>query len=264
MAIEPTAFGARIIWHPDQPPSIEPVHGGLDVLYNIEPPDPQRHGFMPLVLQRYLDAEKRLLPEGECIKMVAARGPFAIAGWLLGISNVMVALKKQPDRIAQLLDTLTTTVNAWLKAQLAVLRAPEGILVLDDIVGMLSPRLFEQYARPLMTRLFAEFDGLIRVFHNDTPCPHLLAPMSHLGFDVFNFSHTSDIAAVQAQMPRIALMGNVPPLDVMVRGTPEQVTKWAQDCIRKTDGCGLILSAGGGVSPGTPPEMIAALVAAVS
>ena len=39
---------------------------------------------MPLVLQRYLDAEKRLLQEGESIKMVAARGPFAVAGWLLG------------------------------------------------------------------------------------------------------------------------------------------------------------------------------------
>ncbi len=264
MAAEPSAFGARIIWHADQPPSIEPVRGGLDVLYDIEPPDPQRHGFMPLVLQRYRDAEQRLLAEGESIKMVAARGPFAVAGWLLGISNLMIALKKQPDRVARLLETLTTTVSAWLKAQLAVLRAPKGVLILDDIVGMLSPKLFEQYARPLMTRLFAEFDGLIRVYHNDTPCPHLLAPMSDLGFDVFNFSHTSDIATVQAQMPRIALMGNVPPLDVMVRGTPDQVTTWARECLEKTGGRGLILSAGGGVSPGTPPEMIDALVAAVS
>ncbi len=264
MAIEPSALGARIIWHPDQPPSIEPVRGGLDVLYDIEPPDPQRHGLMPLTLQRYVDAEKRLLPQGESIKMVAARGPFAIAGWLLGISTLMVAFKKQPDRVAQLLDTLTITVSTWLKAQLAVLRAPEGVLILDDIVGMLSPKLYEQYARPLMTRLFAEFNGLIKVYHNDTPCPHLLAPMSNLGFNVFNFSHTSDIATVQAQMPGIVLMGNVPPLDVMVRGTPEQVTAWARECIEKTGGHNLVLSAGGGVSPGTPPEMIDALVAAVS
>ena len=216
------------------------------------------------MLQRYLDAEKRLLPEGESIKLVAARGPFAVAGWLLGIGNVMIALKKQPDRITQLLDTLTTTISAWLKAQLAVLRAPEGVLILDDIVGMLSPKLFEQYARPCMTRLFAEFDGLIKVFHNDTPCPHLLAPMSNLGFDVFNFSHTTDIAAVQAQMPNIALMGNVPPLDVMVRGTPAQVTAWARECREKTGGRGLILSAGGGVSPDTSASAIDALVKAIS
>ena len=64
-------------------------------------------------------------------------------------------------------------------------------------------------------------------------------------------------------LPHIALMGNVPPLDLMVRGTPDQVTAWARSCIEKTAGRGLILSAGGGVSPDTPPEMIDALVGAM-
>lgn len=263
MAAEPSAFGARINWHHDQPPSIEPVPGGLDVLIDIEPPNPQQHGLMPLVLQRYADAERRLLPEDESIKMVAARGPFAVAGWLLGISELMIALKKQPEKIERLLNTLTMTITRWLRAQLDMLHAPEGILVLDDIVGMLSPKLFEQYARPHMTRLFQAFDGLIKVYHNDMPCPHLLAPMANLGFDVFNFSHAIDIADAQTRMPGIALMGNVPPLDIMVRSTPDQVTAWARECVRKTDGHKLILSAGGGVSPGTPAEAIDALVAAI-
>jgi uroporphyrinogen decarboxylase len=240
------------------------VHGGLKLLVDIEPPDPEKHGLMPLVLQRYLDAEKRLLPEGESIKMVAARGPFAVAGWLLGITDLLVALKKDPETVRCLLDTLTTTIIRWLRAQLDVLNAPEGILVLDDIVGMLSPKLFEQFARPLMTRLFSEFDDLIKVFHNDTPCPHLLKPMSDLGFDVFNFSHTTDIAEVQPHMPGIALMGNVPPLDVLVRGTPDQVSAWGRSCLEKTAGRSLILSAGGGVSPDTPPEMIDALISVVT
>ena len=87
-------------------------------------------------------------------------------------------------------------------------------------------------------------------------------PMASLGFDVLNFSHTIDIATAQAQMPNVVLMGNVPPLDLMVRGTPDQVTAWARACIEKTGGRGLILSTGGGVSPGTPAEMIDALVAA--
>jgi uroporphyrinogen decarboxylase len=86
--------------------------------------------------------------------------------------------------------------------------------------------------------------------------------MSDLGFNVFNFSHTIDIAEAQAKMPGIALMGNVPPLDVLVRGTPDQATTWARDCITKTAGRGLILSAGGGVSPDTPPAMLDALVGA--
>lgn len=260
MAAEPSAFGARIVWHHGQPPSVEPVKGGLAALADVEPPDPQRHGLMPLVLQRYADAERRLLPEGMNVKMAAARGPLAVAGWLLGVTELMVALKTRPEPASRLLNTLTDTVIAWLRAQLGVVHAPEGILLLDDLVGMLSPRLFEQFARPHLTRILRAFDNPIKVYHNDTPCPHLIEPMATLGFDVFNFSHELDMAAVQARMPGVALMGNVPPLDVMARGTPDQVRAWARECICKTGGRGLILSAGGGVSPGTPPEAIDALV----
>jgi len=262
MAAEPSAFGARVVWHHDQPPSIEPVPGGLAVLAGMEPPDPQRHGLMPLVLQRYADAERRLLPEGVTVPMVASRGPFAVAAWLLGMSEFLVALKVAPEDSSRLLDLLTATIIAWLRAQLDVLRAPQGILLLDDIVGMLSPAMFEQFVRPRLSRIFAEFDGLIRIFHNDTPCAHLVGSMATLGFDVFNFSHTMDMADLHRKMPGVALMGNVPPLDVMVRGTPEAVGAWAHECVRKTSGGQLILSAGGGVSPETPPGAIDALVRA--
>ncbi|MEW6233329.1 MAG: uroporphyrinogen decarboxylase family protein [Chloroflexota bacterium] len=262
MAAEPSAFGARILWHHDQPPSIEPVRGGLAALADLEPADPQRHGLMPLVLQRYADAERRLLPEGVYVKMVAARGPLAVAGWLLGLTELMIALKSQPEAVSRMLDTLTSAIIAWLRAQLDVLRAPEGILVLDDIVGMLSPKLYEQFARPYLPRIFNAFDGFIKVYHNDTPCLHLVEPMSTLGFNVFNFSHQMDIATAQAMMPGVALMGNVPPLSVMAHGTPDQVEAWARECVRKTGGRRFVLSAGGGVSPGTPPEAIEALVRA--
>jgi uroporphyrinogen decarboxylase len=262
MAAEPSAFGARVVWHHDQPPAIEPVPGGLAALAAWEAPDPGQHGLMPLILQRYVDAERRLVPEGISIPMVAARGPLAIANWLLGTTELLIALKQQPQEAGRLLDVLTETVIAWLRAQLSVLRDPRGVLLLDDIVGMLSPAMFEQVVRPRFSRIFAAFDGLLKVYHNDTPCEHLLRPMSTLGFDVLNFSHETDIALVRERMPGIALMGNVPPLSVMARGAPDEVRAWAGECIRKTGGEGLILSAGGGASPGTRAENIDALVEA--
>jgi uroporphyrinogen decarboxylase len=100
------------------------------------------------------------------------------------------------------------------------------------------------------------------VYHNDTPCPHLLSRLASLPFEVFNFSHETDIAEVRAAMPAHALMGNVPPLSVMAQGNPDEVQAWARACTEKMDGRGLILSAGGGVSPGTPTANIDALVAA--
>lgn len=264
MAAEPSAYGARVLWHANQPPSIEPVPGGLTTLAEMPVPDPYEHGLMPLVLRRYAAAEARLAAEGLGIHMAAARGPFAVAGWLLGITELMMALKTHPAEMERLLADVTTLLIAWLRAQLATLRDPQGILVLDDLVGLLSPKMFAAQAHPHLARLFGAFAGLIRVYHNDTPCPHLVAPLNALEFEVFNFSHTQDISGVAAQMPGKALMGNVPPLDVMTRGTPAQVEDWARECVRKTGGQRLILSAGGGVSPGTPAASIDALVRAAS
>ena len=71
-----------------------------------------------------------------------------------------------------------------------------------------------------------------------------------------------DIAEVKEQIgDRVALLGNVAPLDVGLRGTPGAVEQAAQFCLdTAAAGGGLILSFGGGVSPGTPPENIDAML----
>ncbi|MCU0508755.1 MAG: uroporphyrinogen decarboxylase family protein [Anaerolineae bacterium] len=268
MAAEPSAFGARVVWHHDRPPSIDPVRGGLASLAGIEPANPQEHGMMPLALRLYEDAARRLAAEGLQVRMVAARGPLAVAVWLLGVSELMVALKREPDAAHALLDTLTETSIRWLRAQAEAVGGVsgadgvEGILLLDDIPGMLSPKMFDAMAAPYLARILDAFDGLVRVYHNDTPCEHLLPKLGALPFEVWNFSHETDIAAVQAALPDKTLLGNVPPLRVLAQGTPDEVYRHARACIEKTGGRRLVLSAGGGTNAGTPPENIDALVRA--
>ncbi len=107
---------------------------------------------------------------------------------------------------------------AFLGAQLARLREPLGILVLDDLPGMLSPRGFDRMALPYLQRVFDSFPDLVRIYHNDTPCAHLLPRMGQLHCEMWNFSHEMDIAAVKAAVPRFSLLGNVAPLGTLVRG----------------------------------------------
>ncbi len=262
MAAEPSAFGGKIVWHHDRPPSIAPVRGGLACLEGAPVADPHEDGYMPLALRLYEHAAERLAAEGLSIHMVAARGPLAVAGWLLGVSELMVLLKVERDATVRLLDVLTDSIIAWLRAQADAVGGVEGILLLDDIPGMLSPKMFDSMAAPYLARIFEAFPGLVRVYHNDTPCMHLVRKMAELPFEVWNFSHEMDIAEVQAGLPGKALMGNVPPLQVLAQGTPDQVTESARACIAKTGGRNLILSAGGGVSGGTSAENIDALVRA--
>ncbi|MFQ5855469.1 MAG: uroporphyrinogen decarboxylase family protein [Anaerolineae bacterium] len=262
MAAEPSAFGVRIHFHHDRPPSIEPVT--TDIAHWAEAPLPDVHedGFMPLVLRLYDHMEERLQAEGLNIRMVAARGPMVTAGWIMGITDLMTGIITHPKETGRFLDKVTTTIINWLHAQLDTLHEPEGIMLLDDIVGMVSLEHYEEFVAPHLRRIFDEFDGLIRIYHNDTPCPHLHAALAEAGFDVFNFSHEVDIAQVKAEMGhRVALMGNVPPLNVAVREPPEVVDHWARACLdAAAPGGGMILSVGGGVSPGTPPESLDAML----
>jgi uroporphyrinogen-III decarboxylase len=262
MAAEPSAFGVKLQFHADSPPSVEPLVTDLSFWDKLKPINPQTDGLMPLILRLYKVMDERLQADGLGINMVCARGPMTAASWLSGMTPLLMEVALNPDRVSRILDSVTTTIIRWLHAQLDTLHQPEGIMVLDDIVGMVSQKHYEELIHPHLRRIFDEFDGLIRVYHNDTPCPHLLESLAEANFDVFNFSHKTDIAAVKAKMGhRVAMMGNVPPLDVGVRGTPAEVAQAAQECLNKgAPGGGMILSFGGGVSPGTPAENIDALL----
>lgn len=265
MLAEPSAFGVKIHVHDDRPPSIEPVSDDVDFwAETIVPADPREDGLMPLVLRLYEVMEERLQAEGRGIKMVCARGPVVTAAWVMGVTSLLMGFVENPAGVTKILEAMTTTIIDWLHAQLDTLHAPEGIMLLDDIVGMVSQQHYEALIHPHLRRIFDAFDGLVRVYHNDTPCRHLLESLAEANFDVFNFSHQVDIAEAKARMGhRVALMGNVPPLDVGVRGTPEEVAAWVRACLDKAaPGGGLILSFGGGVSPGTPAENIDALLQA--
>jgi len=264
MAAEPSAFGARIIFHHDRPPSIQPLNNDIAFWADVSAPNVQEAGFMPLALRMYQHMEARLRARGLAIRMVASRGPLVTASWLMGVTDLLMSLIMAPDKVHRFLHTITDTIIAWLHAQLDILHEPAGILLLDDIVGMISPTHYQEFAAPYLQRIFDEFEGLIRIYHNDTPCDHLHQALAEAHFDVFNFSHESDIAAVKAAMGhRVALMGNVAPLDLGVRGTPQEVEAAARACIdAAAAGGGFILYFGGGVSPDTRPENIDALLRA--
>jgi uroporphyrinogen decarboxylase len=264
MAAEPSAFGCKVRFHHDRPPSIEPVVSDLSHWAKCAPVNPADNGLMPLVLRLYQLMDQRLRADGLGIRMVAARGPMTTASWVMGVTPLMKGLAKQPEEMSKFLDTITTSLIRWLEAQLETLQQPEGIMLLDDLVGMISPGMYQTLVEPHLKRIFTHFSGMLRIYHNDTPCPHLLEPLSLAGFDVFNFSHETDIALVKEKMGgRVALMGNVAPLGLGVRGTPEQVFAAATQCLDKAaPGGGMILSFGGGVSPGTLPENIDALLEA--
>ncbi len=264
MAAEPSAFGCRIKWWKNSPPSVIPALRSLSEASGFEAPDPKEDGLMPLILDLYPHMEKLLLNEGSHIKMVAARGPLAIGAHVRGVTELLLDLKLHPEETKRFLGIMTQTTIRWLRAQIDHLSEVEGILVLDDIVGFLSPSDYMEFAHPYLKEIFSTFDGMVKVYHNDSKIGHILEPLTETGLDILNFGYNLDMNEVWQRVGnKIRLMGNIPTREVLADGTAEEVKAYAAECIRKTEGGrGLILSAGGGAPPGVPAENIDALVEA--
>lgn len=265
MAAEPSGFGCKVSFYPDTTPNVHMLLKSVEEVDRISVPNPHTDGLMSLILNFYKTVKSKVVDEGHVIKIVAARGPLATASHLLGVTNFFLGLKLDPENTHRLLRITTDTAKNWLEAQSEVLPDIEGIMLLDDLMGFLSPKDYLEFAHPYMKEIYDAFPGTIKFLHNDMDNPVSFPYLHELGLNVFNFSHKIPVAKARELVgPQVCLMGNVAPLDVLGKGTAQMVFEKASQCLQEHPGKrGLILSAGGGVSPGTPGENITALVRAV-
>ena len=266
MAIEPSAFGNRIHFWEDQPPGQSPMLKRLEDVEGMPAVNPLTDGLMPFALNLYRKHRCRIFQAGYTMPVVAARGPLCLAAFLRGVSEFMLDTVENPAGAHKLLALATRTVIDWLTAQAeAIGDTVEGILILDDIAGFLSARAYREFAHPYLKQICEAFPSdWVKVYHNDANIRPFLAELPDTGFDVLNWSHKIDVLeARQKTEGRLCLMGNLPPLELGVRGTAEMVRTAATELLGKTKGEGLILSVGGGVSPGTPRENLLALAEAL-
>ncbi len=264
MGAEPSAFGCRLTFHRDRTPDVHALTAEIQDVCRLAPPDPRRDGLLPVILNYYQLLRPRIADAGHVVRIIAARGPLVLATHLLGVTEFLLALKTAPDQAHQLLRTTTTLVRTWLEAQAEVLPDVGGVLLLDDIVGFLSLPDYREFAHPYLAEVFGAFPELLKLFHNDTNNPVSFGCYAELGIRVLNFTHQQPLDRVRDLAGgEICLMGNVPPLEVLARGTPDQVQAQVAACRRAHPAArGWLLSAGGGTSPGTPGANIRALAAA--
>ena len=137
----------------------------------------------------------------------------------------------------------------------------EGIFVLDDIVGFVGEEDYLKFAHPYLKRICDAFPkNWVKIYHNDADVNNCLKHLPDTGFNVLNWGKQTDISEVKQTVgDRMCLMGNVNPLEIGVQGTPESVYDATLEVLEKSEGEGIILSLGGGVSPGMPGANIRAM-----
>jgi uroporphyrinogen decarboxylase len=268
MATEPSGFGCKINFFENSTPTVNhiiPSADDLDQVGSISLPNPKRDGLMPIALNLYKNAEKRIKNIGESIKIVAARGPLTIATHLMGLTEFLVALKIDPENTHKLLKLTSAMSRDWLQAQAETLSEVEGVMVLDDVVGFLSREDYLEFGHPYLKGILDSFPNSLKLFHNDSESNVCYEFIEDLGVNIFNFTYKQEISNVRKLVGnKVCLLGNVPPLNVLAGGNPEMVREATVKCLSDYGSRnGIILSAGGGASPGTTKENILEMLNAV-
>jgi uroporphyrinogen decarboxylase len=264
MCTEPSAFGARCVFPRNEFPFVEKIIHRVEQIAELKEPDPATDGLLPFMLNRLRWARPLLEDLGHPIRFSVSRGPLNVASFLMGTTEFLMALKTDPEAMHRLLRLITGFLKKWHKLQRETFPTVNGIMILDDLVGFVGEEDFVEFGLPYLRELYAT-DAAVKFFHNDAPCAKSLKYYADAGINLFNpgVHHTlNELKAMSGN--RLAILGGLPPRDVLARGTPAEVRAAVRKLLAETkDHSKLILSCNGGMPPGVSTENIRAFIEAV-
>jgi len=263
MCTEPSAFGTKCVFYQNEFPFAEKLIHDVSQINDLAEPNPATDGLLPFMLNRLRSTRSRLEDLGHRIRFSVSRGPLNIATFLMGTTEFLMALKTDPEQVHKLLRIITRFLKNWHELQRQTFPSIDGMFLLDDIVGFMGEADFLEFGLPYLKELYAA-DVRVKFFHNDAECAKSIKYYPEIGINFYNPGIFNSLAELrQMSGNRLALLGNIPPRDVLARGTPEAVS----DAVRKLlaenrDTCRWMLSCAGGMPPGVSTANLKAFIAA--
>lgn len=228
-----SAFGCKVGFMPGQDPAVDPTWYPVQTVDDVKAlrvPDPTQDGLMPEVL-RYLRhfREHSVLPIG----ITDCQGPLTTANQLMGYDTLIYLMDDDPVAAHHLMDTVTTALIRWVRAQKAVIGDADdfcisdqqayvggqaGIWLSDDDAPLVSPDFYREFVVPYNSRLLSEFGGgMVHYCGNATHhADNFLATDGLKGLHIFALHDLDALARLQQKVAgRIVLAaGDFTPVDV--------------------------------------------------
>ncbi len=264
MCTEPSAFGAKSVFPANSFPSAEKVIHSTEEIEDLEIPDPEKDGFLPFMLNRLKLAQTKIENAGHKIKFSVSRGPLNIAGFLMGMTEFLISIKTEPDRAHSLLKKITEFLKKWHQIQKDAFPSIDGIFILDDIIGFIGEEDFKTFGLPYFKEIY-EMDMTVKFLHNDASCKASVKYLPEMGVNLFNMGFDTDMNALKAETNnKVAMLGNIPPRDVLAKGNPREVKESVARLMDSfEDKTRIILSCGGGMPPDVSSENINSFIKTV-
>ncbi len=233
----------------------------------LEPPDP----YTAPVLKKMLDELGRYDKHfgKACPLATDIAGPFSTAASIAPIGLLLKESLKRPERVRKLLELSLAAAVRWLEAAHRE-HGVKTVNVADPVAScsVIGTRLFREMAKPFLLRLRCEAERIT----GKAPGLHIcgktasvwpdLAELGYASFRVDNCESLEELKKAVGQ--KMAISGNVPPVDVLLHGTIDQVLEASRECIRlgADSPCGFTLAAGCQLPPGVPADNLLAMLLA--
>lgn len=233
----------------------------------IPAPDVGSQGRYPLMLEAL---ERIVTALGKEVFIVACMDqyPFSLAAALMDINEIMLKLYDDPPFVQALIDRCAEYTLAYGTALAAT--GADMLSGGDSPAGLLGPALYEESVLPAERFLLAKLKAATAIpisLHICGNATAILPLMATSGAAVLELDHAVDLTdACRIVGPELALWGNLDPVSVLARGTPERVRTEAAAAIaavRATGHARFVLSSGCTLAVETPPVNIDALVHSV-
>ena len=164
-------------------------------------------------------------------------------------------------------EALIRFAQACLDAGANLVQAGDSLASLD----MISPATYRGWAWPYERRFFealnplAERAGAATVLHICGNMTAVLDLMADTGAHILELDHKVSLRTAKERVgSRVCLMGNLDPVEVLWRGTPETVERAAREAIAEAGGQGgFILGSGCEVPVAAPQENLKAMIRTV-
>jgi uroporphyrinogen decarboxylase len=257
MCSEPSAFGAKSSFPENEFPHAFPNIKSVEQIQDLPVPNPVKDGLGPFILNRLRLMQAQIEKAGHSIRFSVSRGPLNIASYLMGATEFLMAMITNPEEIHQLIRKITDYLSGFHDQQKKLFPTIDGILILDDIIGFISEEQFLEFGLPYFKELYNR-DLNIKFLHNDANCMESVHHLPEMGVNLFNMGFDTDLNLLKAKTNnQVTMLGNIPPRDVLARGSVEEVKSATLSLLHAIDDpTRIIFSCGGGMPPGVSTAQI--------
>lgn len=242
----------------------EPAIDSLDELGKIVDNDPFTNPLYLSMLER-AHALKDAFPDMSIATSTA--GPITVASTIMPIEKLLRATRKNPEGVRELLDFAVYHSVSWV--QMFVKEFGSVSASIADPVScadILSRKQYLEFSLPFQHKLV---EGITQAI-GKKPGLHICGKTNPLWDDMkqlkvasFSVDNRESLAEAKERMgDTFALVGNVPPVDVMMQGSIDDVIESCKNCIRQgaDSPCGYNLGTGCQVPIGVPRQNFQAFI----